>query len=57
MLSVLIPLWDVVMGVWIYPRQSGSGVEIAYFLAMLLFVPQYLALVRYAYTSRELWQT
>ena len=56
-LSVLIPLWDVAMGVWIYPRQSGTGVELEYFVAMLLFLPQYLALVRYAYRSAELWNS
>jgi len=55
-LSVFIPLWDVAMGAWIYPRQSGTGVEMEYFVAMLLFLPQYLALVRYAYSSRELWR-
>lgn len=53
--SVLFPLWDLLMGAWIYPRQNGGVIQSGYFVAMLLFLPEYLALLRYAYGSPELW--
>jgi hypothetical protein len=53
--GALFPVWDIVMGAWVYPRQNGTGVHMIYFLAMLLFLPQYLAVIRYGYSSRELW--
>ena len=53
--GVLFPVWDVVMGAWVYPRKTGTGIQMEYFLAMLLFLPQYIALIRYGYSSRELW--
>ena len=54
--SILFPLWDVFMGAWLYPRQSGGAIEWGYFVAMLLFVPEYLGLLRYAFGSPELWR-
>jgi len=52
---VFFPLWDGVMGAWVYPKQTGTDFQKGYFLAMLLFLPQYLALIRYAFSSGELW--
>lgn len=54
--SILFPLWDVFMGAWLYPRQFGGAIQSGYFLAMLLFVPEYLGLLRYAFGSPELWR-
>jgi hypothetical protein len=54
--AVALPLWDVAMGAWIYPRlepQQSSTRE--YFLLMPLFLPEYLALFRYGFRSSELW--
>jgi hypothetical protein len=56
--SILLPVWDVVMGAWIYPSQESRSVPVVvmtYFMLMLLFVPEYVALIRYAYFSSELW--
>jgi hypothetical protein len=53
--GALYPVWDVVMASWIYPRQNGTGVRTEYFAVLLLALPLYLALIRYAYRSRELW--
>jgi hypothetical protein len=53
--SALFPVWDVVMAGWVYPRQNGTGVRPDYFVVLLLALPLYLALIRYAYRSRELW--
>ena len=58
--SILLPMWDILMGVWIYPSQeprSEPGLVMAYFVLMLLLVPEYVALVRYAYRSPEVWST
>jgi hypothetical protein len=57
--SVLNPAWDIAMGLWVYPRQEREpvpGAMLAYFLFMLLIVPQYVALVRYGYFSPEVWR-
>lgn len=54
--AVMLPLWDIAMGAWIYPRlepQQNSTRE--YFLLMPLFLPEYLALFRYGYRSDALW--
>ncbi len=53
--SAFLPAWDVVFGLWVYPRQNGTGIRIGYFVGMLLILPNYLALIRYAYGSRDLW--
>jgi hypothetical protein len=53
--GVLLPVWSIVMGLWVYPRQNGTGVQMMYFLVLPLAVPQYLALIRYGYRSPELW--
>jgi hypothetical protein len=53
--SILFPLWDIFMGAWLYPRQNGGVIQSGYFVAMLLFLPEYFALLRYAYGSPELW--
>jgi hypothetical protein len=55
--AVLLPLWDTVMGIWVYPAQGSGRVQEGYFIAMLLFVPQYLALLRYGYSSYEIWES
>jgi hypothetical protein len=55
---VFMPVWDAAMGAWIYPSQEGRFVPeqiTAYFVLMVLFLPEYVALVRYAYFSPELW--
>ncbi len=54
--SLLFPLWDVLMGVWLYPRQNGGVIQWGYFVAMLLFLPEYLGLLRYGCASPELWR-
>jgi hypothetical protein len=54
--SLLFPLWDVFMGAWLYPRQNGGVIQWGYFVAMLLFLPEYFGLLRYAYGSTELWR-
>lgn len=54
--SILFPLWDLFMGAWLYPRQNGGIMQPGYFVAMLLFLPEYLGLLRYAYASPELWR-
>jgi len=56
--GVFNPLWDTVMGAWIYPsqqREPAPGMVLAYFVLMLLFVPMYVALIRYGYFSPEMW--
>jgi len=56
--SILLPLWDTMMGIWVYPRQAAQpqpGWTTAYFMAMALFLPEYLALIWYAYRSPEIW--
>ena len=56
--SILLPLWDTLMGAVVYPSQeprSEPGLVLGYFVLMLLFVPEYVALVRYAYRSPEIW--
>jgi len=56
--SAVLPLWDIMMGAWVYPRETVSaveGVQMVYFIALLIFIPEYLALIRYGYSSRELW--
>jgi hypothetical protein len=56
--SVAMPLWDIAMGAWVYPSQHpqfARETTTAYFVLMLLFVPEYLALIRYAYFSPEVW--
>jgi hypothetical protein len=53
--AALFPIWDVVMGALVYPRQNGTEVRMGYFVAMLMILPQYWALIRYAYRSPELW--
>jgi hypothetical protein len=55
---VFMPAWDAAMGAWVYPSQEGRFVPeqiTAYFILMLLFVPEYVALVRYAYFETDLW--
>jgi hypothetical protein len=54
--SILFPLWDIFMGAWLYPRQYGGVIQSGYFVAMLLFLPEYFGLLRYAYGSSELWR-
>ena len=56
--SLLLPLWDVMMGAWVYPRQAATaveGVQLVYCFVLLFCLPQYLALIRYAFLSREFW--
>lgn len=53
--AILFPLSNAAVGMWIYPRQN-TGTRMGYFAAMLLFLPQYWAVLRYAYRSRESWQ-
>ena len=56
--SIVLPLWDAAMGLWIYPSQAAQdkpGWTTAYFMAMVLFLPEYLALIWYAYRSHEIW--
>ena len=53
--SILFPLWDVFMGAWLFPRQNGGAIQSGYFVAMLLFLPEYFGLLRYAQSSPELW--
>jgi hypothetical protein len=38
--AVLFPVSNAMIGVWVYPH-TGTGGHIGYFLAMLLFAPQY----------------
>jgi hypothetical protein len=53
--GALYPVWDLVMAGWVYPEQNGTGARTEYFVVLLLALPLYLALIRYAYRSRELW--
>lgn len=53
--AVLFPVSNAIIGVWVYPR-GGSGGPIEYFAAMLLFLPQYLAVMYYAYRSPDIWR-
>jgi hypothetical protein len=53
--GALLPVWDVVMAGWIYPRLDGTEVRTDYLLVLLLALPLYVALIHYAYRSRELW--
>jgi hypothetical protein len=52
--AVLFPVSNAVIGVWVYPH-TGSGDYLGYFAAMLLFFPQYTAVVLYAYRSPDIW--
>jgi hypothetical protein len=54
-LGALLPMWGVVMGAWVYPRQMGTEMHIGYFTLLLPFLPWYWAVIRYGYGSRELW--
>jgi len=54
--SILFPMWDVFMGAWIFPRQNGGAVQSGYFMAMLLFLPEYFGLLAYGYGSADLWR-
>jgi hypothetical protein len=56
--SLLNPAWDFAMGAWVYPRENpqfARETAMVYFVLMLLFVPEYVALIRYGYFSPELW--
>jgi hypothetical protein len=53
--AVLFPVSNAVIGLWIYPH-TGTGGHLGYFVAMLLFFPQYLAVFRYGYRSPEIWR-
>jgi hypothetical protein len=53
--SIVLPLWDAALGVWVYPSHAKPGWTTAYLMAMVLFVPEYLALLWYAYRSDEIW--
>ena len=56
--SLLNPAWDFVMGAWVYPKQEPHFAResvLVYFALMLLFVPEYVALIRYGYFSPDVW--
>jgi hypothetical protein len=54
--AVLFPVSNVVVGVWGGAGHNGPYARIGNFGAMLFLSPQYLAVIRYAYRSRELWR-
>src|SRR6476620_6212713 len=41
--SLLLPVWDVAMGVWVYPRSPGTSGRVGYFVVLIAFIPEYLA--------------
>lgn len=53
--AVLFPVSNAMIGLWVYPH-TGTGGHIGYFAAMLLFLPQYLAVFHYGYRSPEIWR-
>ncbi len=53
--AVLFPVSNGMIGLWVYPRAEIAG-PIRYFITLIAFSPQYLAVIRYAYTSREVWK-
>jgi hypothetical protein len=56
--GIFLPLWDLMMGVWVYPsQQSGPQRETvaAYLVLMVFVIPDYVALLRYGYRSPDIW--
>ena len=57
--SLLLPLWDIALGAWVYPwfePHSPPSSVLGYFTLMPIFFPEYLALIRYAYKSKDIWR-
>jgi hypothetical protein len=52
---VVFPLFDVVMRAVVYTRQNGHVSRTSLVLGMMMVLPHYQALFRYAHRSPELW--